>query len=57
MHQHSNIIPIGTNYQAQIPQILPEEHYKIKSRDMIKRLYIMKINDPVKSKEFLDKYK
>jgi hypothetical protein len=24
MHQHSNVIPIGTNYQAIIPQLLPE---------------------------------
>jgi hypothetical protein len=24
MHQHSNVIPIGTNYQAQIPTMIPE---------------------------------
>lgn len=48
MHQHCNVIPIGSNYQALIPQLLPIEHYKIRSRDTIKRLHILKINDPVK---------
>lgn len=46
MHRHSNVIPIGTNYQASIPQILTEEYYKIKSSIMIKNLYLLKVNDP-----------
>jgi hypothetical protein len=31
-NQNVNFIPIGTNYQAQIPQMIPEQFYKIRSR-------------------------
>jgi hypothetical protein len=43
---HRTLVPIGANFQVMVPPILTESVYKIKSRDTMKTLQILKINDP-----------
>jgi hypothetical protein len=46
MNNHSTLVPIGANYQAHIPSIIPEQIYKRKSAESLANLKHLKVNDP-----------
>jgi len=47
MHSNRTLVPIGANFQAVLPPMLTESHYRAKSAQQLYNLKIMKINDPV----------
>jgi len=53
---HRTLVPIGANFQVMVPPMLTESVYKIKSKDMMRALKILKINDPEEGEEFYNKY-
>lgn len=44
---HSTIVPIGTIYQADIPEIISSNTYLNRNRKSINRLRALKVHDPV----------
>jgi hypothetical protein len=46
MHNHCTLVPIGSKYQAIIPQLLTEQVYQSKSYEMMKTIKRLKVNDP-----------
>lgn len=44
---HTTVVPIGTIYQADIPDIMNSNSYLNRNRNSINRLKALKVHDPV----------
>lgn len=43
---HTTVVPIGTNFQADLPDIMAANTYLYRNQDAIRRLRSLKIHDP-----------
>lgn len=54
---HTTVVPIGTIYQADIPDIMSSTSYLNRNRNSINRLKALKVHDPLTNQQFYNKYK
>lgn len=52
MHCHNTLVPIGTNFQATIPVVIPENIYKAKSKEHLALIRRLKVNDSRDGQQF-----
>lgn len=53
-YNRHTLVPIGANFQVQIPPMMSEGAYKAKSAEMMRTLKILKANDPDEGGSFFD---
>lgn len=53
---HSTYVPIGTNFQAYIPEIMNSSTYLYRNKSAITRLKSLKVHDPVVNNFFYAKW-
>ena len=46
LYSHHTLVPIGANFQVNVPPIMDYMSYKYKSTEAMKTLKILKLHDP-----------
>lgn len=54
---HSTYVPIGTNFQTDIPDIMGARSYLYRKQDAIDRIKSLKVHDPALNKSFYSKWR